>query len=102
MPEWLFDRVLAAGQLIMYTAGDVIWRPNGGTGGSKPASDGGEPDSAAGGKPGSGGAGTWTERSPGGVYSSTNGRGSQGVFVVLHGIVRSAYAAPDGTTSVSS
>jgi hypothetical protein len=29
-------------------------------------------------------------------------QGSQGVFVVLHGIVRSAYAAPDGTQSVSS
>ena len=28
-------------------------------------------------------------------------QGSQGVFVVLHGIVRSAYAAPDGTQSVS-
>lgn len=23
----LFDRVLAAGQLIMYTAGDVVWHP---------------------------------------------------------------------------
>lgn len=26
-PEALFDRVLASGQLIMYTAGDIIWRP---------------------------------------------------------------------------
>lgn len=26
-PEALFDRMLASGQLIMYTAGDVIWRP---------------------------------------------------------------------------
>lgn len=27
-------------------------------------------------------------------------KGSQGVFVVLHGIVRSAYVAADGTASV--
>lgn len=37
------------------------------------------------------------------IRASHGGRdqGTQGVFVVLHGIVRSAYAAPDGTTSVS-
>jgi hypothetical protein len=37
----------------------------------------------------------------GGVPAQGPRQGSQGVFVVLHGIVRSAYAAPDGTQSVS-
>lgn len=33
------------------------------------------------------------------IGDGTN-KGSQGVFVVLHGIVRSAYVAADGTASV--
>lgn len=99
VPEPLFERVLGAGQLIMYTAGDVIWRPAPNEEDNRRSSKSfgrlSDPGKADGGSKEGG------DREARSIRASHGGRdqGSQGVFVVLHGIVRSAYAAPDGTTS---
>lgn len=93
-------------------AGDVIWRPL--PPDSRRTKSGGAPQFSGGGDKGGSRAsskssgsqhGSDSDDGGGGGGSATSkaarGEGSQGVFVVLHGIVRSAYAAPDSTTSVS-